>query len=72
MPSNSIIRIAPALPCCTWQDQATCGKPASVATLYPLGSGQYILQPICEDCTRSMANIYNVLGWEADMQPKEE
>ena len=57
-PGKSTISFNPALPCCTWQGDVLCGKPATVATLYPTGGGMYIMQPICRDCVAALERVY--------------
>ena len=57
----TLIKIDPPLPCCTFQGNGLCGKPAQAAWLTPTGGGQWIAQPICKDCAMGMARNYGVL-----------
>lgn len=38
--------------------ETQCGKPATAATLYPMGGGQFILQPICRECVAAIRWLY--------------
>lgn len=54
------ITFAPAVPCGTISTDGVsrCNKEATVGTLYPMGGGQYMIRPICRDCTLAMKRIY--------------
>jgi hypothetical protein len=54
----SSISFSPALPCSSMIGDTLCGKDATVATLYPMGGGQFILQPFCRTCVAQLQQIY--------------
>lgn len=76
------ITFDPPLPCSALgaDGKTPCAKSATVATLYPLGGGQYILQPICLECVQAMQRNYADVErrneerdgeWEPDGDPFE-
>jgi hypothetical protein len=56
-PGSLTITFDPPLPCSTWLFGRLCGKPATVATIYPTGGSMYIMQPICKDCVAGLAKV---------------
>jgi hypothetical protein len=81
--TTTTITFSPALPCSTISADgaALCGKDATVGTLYPMGGGQYILQPICRECVAAMQRNYADVErhneersgeWEPDGDPFED
>jgi len=58
--TTTTIGFHPSVPCSTIVDADghLCGKEATVGTLYPMGGGQYILQPFCRDCTQKLVQVY--------------
>lgn len=60
MEESTILQIDPALPCVAWiSDGVECGKPAHVAYADRV-RGQWVLTPICRDCTVATAKVYGV------------
>ena len=56
---DTIIKIDPALPCATWHGDKMCRKPAMVAVCW-YATGVWMMQPVCRDCTRAAAALYNI------------
>lgn len=56
---------SPPRPCATIQGAGLCGKEATAGFLYPIGGGQYILQPLCKDCVAAMQRNYGLDAQEA-------
>ena len=56
------VRFTPPLPCSalTADGVARCGQDATVGTLYPIGGGQHILQPLCRDRVAALQRLYGV------------
>ena len=52
------ITFSPALPCSSVIGDRRCGRDATVGTLYPMGGGQYILQPFCKTCVQALQKVY--------------
>lgn len=66
MSTPSTITFSPPLPCSAIGADGVsrcgvsrCGEPATVATLYPMGGGQFILQPFCRECVAGMQRNYS-------------
>lgn len=65
-----LIKINPPLPCSTVQGAGSCGRPATVAHIWPapadLGPVMafpppgpvWMIMPICVECTQAMMAIY--------------
>lgn len=52
------ITFSPPLPCSTVIGDQLCGKDATVGMLYPMGGGQYVLQPFCRACVAGLERVY--------------
>jgi len=52
------ITFSPAVPCSSVHGDRLCGKPSTVATLYPSGGGQYLMQPFCKACVAALLATY--------------
>ena len=63
------ITFSPPVPCATIDGISRCGKPATVATIYPMGGGQWIMQPFCKDCVAALVRVYNLLPPEEREEP---
>jgi hypothetical protein len=57
-----IIELVTPLPCGTIGKAGVgrCGNPATVASALPTGSGEYLIMPICKQCSMAMAANYGV------------
>jgi hypothetical protein len=63
-----IIKLDPTttLPCSIRQGDGICGKAATAAYAYPVEAsppivpaGQWIIQPVCEECAAKAAEVYH-------------
>jgi hypothetical protein len=59
------MRLIDPMPCAIRADDGTCGKPAYAAYADEVivsgrwaTPGQWLLQPICEDCTKKIMEVY--------------
>jgi hypothetical protein len=62
--SLPLISFSPSLPCGALAADGVlrCGKDATVGTLYPMGGGEWMLQPFCRECVAGMQRAYGVEG----------
>jgi len=59
-PQSQIFKFEPAVPCATWDGEKLCEKPATVASGWRTGRGEWILLPMCKDCVTATAKVYGV------------
>jgi hypothetical protein len=82
---STTITFSPALPCSVLgaDGVSQCSRPATAGTIYPMGGGQHILQPICRDCVQAIRWLYieptgerqneeRRGAWEPDGDPFED
>jgi hypothetical protein len=68
---DSVIKFAPALPCCTLNGDRPCGNPATVGLVWYNGNW-WSLQPICRSCTEATAKVYRVISLDDELKPGRE
>jgi hypothetical protein len=55
---DTTISFKPAVPCSTIDGDRLCGRPANAGPIYPFSGGQWIMQPICRECTAALVKMY--------------
>jgi hypothetical protein len=63
---TKLVRLADPLPCCIWQPDGVCGKPATIAYAWEATPGPewpveglWTLQPVCVECAAAALKRYS-------------